>query len=120
MAKGSERLKKKLTKHADPVEVIEVTPDIIPEPISGAVHHYAILLAVIVVGLFPTPGRSLHHVARDPPPRPRRERRLFLRSHPDHLILIRKMKSSIKKINSTTDVIGIPSSCASCVPVHGR
>lgn len=52
-----------LTALADPVEVIEVTADVIPEPAATSVQHDAVLLAVVVVRLVLAPGWPLHDLA---------------------------------------------------------
>lgn len=52
-----------LTALADPVKVIEVTADVIPEPTATSVEHNAVLLAVVVVRLVLAPGWPLHNLA---------------------------------------------------------
>lgn len=52
-----------LTALADPVKVVEITADVIPEPATTSVQHDAILLAVVVVRLVLAPGWPLHDLA---------------------------------------------------------
>lgn len=44
-----------LTALADPVEIVEVTADVIPQPAATSVQHDAVLLAVVVVRLVLAP-----------------------------------------------------------------
>jgi len=52
-----------LTALADPVKVVQIAADIIPEPTATSVQHDAVLLAVVVVGLVLAPGWPLHDLA---------------------------------------------------------
>jgi len=52
-----------LTALTDPVKVIKIAADIIPEPAATSVQHDAILLAVVVVRLVLAPGWLLHNLA---------------------------------------------------------
>lgn len=52
-----------LTALADPVKVIEVTADVIPEPAATSVEHDAVLLTVVVVRLVLAPGWLLHNLS---------------------------------------------------------
>lgn len=52
-----------LTALADPVKVIEVAANIIPQPAATSVEHDAVLLAIVVVRLVLAPGWPLHDFA---------------------------------------------------------
>lgn len=52
-----------LTALADPVKVVEIAADVIPEPAATSVQHDAVLLAVVVVRLVLAPGWPLHDLA---------------------------------------------------------
>ena len=52
-----------LTALAYPVQVVEVTADVVPQPGSTAVQDDAVLLAVVVVGLVLAPLRLVNHLA---------------------------------------------------------
>lgn len=56
-------LKHKLTALADPVQVVEVAADVVPEPGSATVEDDAVLLAVVVVGLVLAPAGLENHLA---------------------------------------------------------
>ena len=60
----------KLTEHADPVEVVQIAADVVPEPVTSPIEHHAVLFAVVIVRLLTTPLRFVDHVTRHPPPRP--------------------------------------------------
>lgn len=55
--------KTSLTALADPVEVVEVAADVVPQPTATSVQHDAVLLAVVVVRLVLAPGWPLHDLA---------------------------------------------------------
>lgn len=52
-----------LTALADPVKVVEIAADVIPEPTATSVKHDAVLLAVVIVRLILAPGWLLHDLA---------------------------------------------------------
>lgn len=52
-----------LTALAYPMQIVKVTANVIPQPATTTVQHYAILLAVIIIWLIFSPGRFLHNLA---------------------------------------------------------
>ena len=57
-----------LTKFANPMNLVEITADVIPKPIAATIDNDAVLFAVVVVWLLTTPGRFVDHFTRYPAP----------------------------------------------------
>jgi len=47
---------------ADPVQIVEVAADVIPEPVAAAIQDNTVLLAVVVIRLVLAPRRASHHL----------------------------------------------------------
>lgn len=56
-------MKVTLTVLADPVKVVQIAPDVVPQPGPSAVENDAVLLAVVVIRLVFTPRRLGYHLA---------------------------------------------------------
>lgn len=57
LAESSPLFRMTLTVLADPVQIVQVTAHVVPQPLAPPVQHHAILLAVVVVGLVLAPRR---------------------------------------------------------------
>lgn len=51
-----------LTALANPMQIIQVTADVVPEPCSSSVKNHAVLLTVVIVWLVLAPCRALHNL----------------------------------------------------------
>ena len=57
-----------LTKFTDPMNLIQIAADVVPQPVTTAVKYDAILFAIVVVGLLTAPRRSFDHIPCHPSP----------------------------------------------------